>query len=708
MHQVHVRRLLSVPAKTFAQELKGQLLVTFDDGQSYPMTGKEIAVSRFAWELWVHYPDCPLTSALRANNFLSHGFLSNDTHGGLMRWAYRDIVNHHVKLGDDYSVFMDGIWKRIMRLINDYYNFIIIESEAYVQGYDILDMIQIARHPDVVQTIRSAPLSQDGVDSVYKAIKTVCFTPEITKSNPIAAAYVAGFIKRQQADQVLGVRGYLTDVNSVIFPKPIMTGFLEGLRVLADMMMESRSGAKALANSEAPLQQSEYFARRLHHIGAKVQRLHCGDCGSKRTFPWLVRDGYTRSTGEKIDSDLVGLEGKYYVEHGQLKILTTNDKHLLGTTIQMRSPNYPGGCLIPEKDPNGICEVCFGAIAMSVPAESNLGMYSTSVTAEKEGQGILSTKHHEGSSVVEGIVLTGLAAKLLWAEENGRDYYINKSVLAKSKSVYFTLTPSEISGITDIANAPDAAQLDIQRVSEFSDVVIHVVDEDGVDSTYELALTLNNRQPSLSSAMLCHIREHGYSVNQANGHFVFNLTGWDATKPMFTLPLRHFNMSDHQRMVEEALTGDSVASHTNIDAKEIESGTPKRRSRKGVKTELPIEAQLVALFDLIFTKLKTKLSTVEVIFLSMLASNEEDEPYKLYSGVLPADSEQTASKLTLRQHYRTGSVGVSMAYQEQESIIFSPASYLYDHRGIYAADHPLDWCLTPQEAYLADVEQGIA
>ena len=694
-----VRAFLTMQPREISQKLRGTLQVQFDDGVVVPMGAKEINVSRYAWELWNLFPRAPLTSALRANNFLSHGRLSNDTHGGLLRSAYRTIVNEYIHIGDDYGEIMNTLWKRIMQLVNQYYNDKIVESEPYVQGYDILDMIEVARHPTVVNTIRTAPMTQDGIDQVYKAVKAVSFSDEM-KHNPLAQAYVAGFVKRQQYDQVLGVRGFLTDVDSTIYPKPIMRGFLEGLTILADMMMESRSGAKALANSEAPLQRSEYFARRLHHVCSKVDKLHSGDCGSTRTFPWLVRDGYTKSTGEKVDSDLFGLAGKYYIdEDGKLQYVSETDKHLIGKTIQLRSPNYPGGCLIPAtKDPNGICEVCFGRMAYSVPYDTNLGLYSASVTAEKEGQGILSTKHYDGTSVVEGIKLTGMPARLLWAEENGRDYYINHSVMKNAAEVYFTLSSSEIRGITDITNAPNVEMLDICRVSEFSGVVLHVVDEDGVDSFYELSLTLNSRQPSLSHAMLQHIREHGYTVNPNSGHFVFKLTGWDSNKPMFTLPLRHFNMSDHQQLLEASLTGERVGSAAGIDAREVDSGVPKRRNRRINKEDLPVEAQMVALFDLIFSKLKTRLSTVEVVYLSMVASEHEKKPYQLYSGnTLGEDS--SAVKQTLREHYRASSAGVVMAFQEQESYLTNPGVYLDAFKGIYPADHALDWCLVPQEVY---------
>lgn len=704
---IPVRAFLSVSTKELLDTLSGSFDVAFDDGQVVTMRDKEICVSRYAWELWRAYPNAPLTSQVRASNYLTKGYLSNDTHVSMIRDAYRSIVQTYIHRGVNFFDTMEDLWKRCLTQINAYYNDLVVYSEEYVQCFDITDMIEIARHPVVREAVLTAPLTQEGVDYVYKVSKQVIESEEL-KHNPLARAITAGFVKVQQALQVLTVRGFLTDVSSKIYGKPIMTGFLEGTTVLADFFMESRSGVKALANSEAPLQSSEYFARRLHHVVAHVAHLHPGDCGSTATFPWYVRDEKVKDTGEKIGSDLVGLEGKFYVNHatGQLDIVTKDDKHLIGTTIQLRSPVFPGGCLIPKTDPNGICEVCFGAQSLSIPKHTNLGLYSSSVTAAEMGQKILSVKHYDGTSVVEGIQLNGLMSRLLWAEKSGKDYYLNKSVLTNNVKVSFTLVPAEVRGITDITNAESVDILDITRISSFRNVCMHLVDSDGVESTYNLELTLNTRQPSMTRELLQHIRTHGYSVTAA-GHYCFDITNWDCDYPLFSLPMRHFNMSDHQKAVEAAIGGEAVKLADGIKAEEIamSSGIPKRKPRRGPSEDLPLEAQMVALYDLIFGKLGTKLCTIEVIFLSLLASSRESSPHELYSASDQPGIEVSTYKKRLRQAYEDGSASIRMAYQEQASAVFeTPEALLGPLEGRFPADHNLDWMLNPREVWQAAQE----
>jgi len=701
---IPVRSFLNATSKELLDNLTGTIPVLFDDGQVVNMRDKEICVSRYAWELWKYYPKTPLTSQVRASKYFTKGYLSNNTHVGMIRDSYRSIVGTYISRGMDFYSIMEDLWLKCLRQINAYYNDLVVYSEEYVQSFDVLDMIEIADHPVIREAVLSAPLTQEGVDHVYNTAKKIIESDEL-RHNPLARAITAGFVKVQQALQVLTVRGFLTDVNSRIYQKPIMTGFLYGTTVMADLCMESRSGTKALANSESPLQSSEYFARRMHHVVSVVANLHPGDCGSQMYFPWYVRDEKIKDTGEKIDSDLVGLEGKFYMDHatGQLNIVSRHDTHLIGQTIDLRSPCYPGGCLVPRTDPNGICEVCFGAQALSVPRHTNLGMYSSSVTAAEMGQKILSVKHYDGSSVVEGISLNGLMSRLLWAESNGKDYFLNKSIMESNAKVSFTLAPNEVRGITDINNASSVNILDITRISAFKNVCMHLVDEDGIDSVYNLELTLNTRQPSMTRELLQHIRDHGYTVTSA-GHYSFDLTGWDCELPLFSLPMRHFNMSDHQKAVEAAIGGDAVPASEGIEAEEIAAvgGIPKRKPRRSPSVDLPLEAQLIALYDLIFGKLGTKLCTIEVIFLSLLASAREDHPHELYSASPIPGTGTVTSKRRLREAYAVGSASTQMAFQEQAGAVFkTPDSLLNPLEGRYPSDHFLDWMLNPHEVWQA-------
>ena len=71
--------------------------------------------------------------------------------------------------------------------------------------------------------------------------------------NPIIRGLRSKQIKLTQMLQILVCRGYLTDIDSIIFRKPIIVGFFEGLTTLHDIMIESCSAKKALISPKKPL-----------------------------------------------------------------------------------------------------------------------------------------------------------------------------------------------------------------------------------------------------------------------------------------------------------------------------------------------------------------------------------------------------------------------------------------------------------------------
>ena len=91
----------------------------------------------------------------------------------------------------------------------------------------------------------------------------------------------SGLVPDDQTAQSLIARGYLTDIDSTIFKKPIVS-FLDGLISLEDKAMESRSAAKALIFSGTNTADSEYFSRELQLLVSTLCRLHEGDCGSTK------------------------------------------------------------------------------------------------------------------------------------------------------------------------------------------------------------------------------------------------------------------------------------------------------------------------------------------------------------------------------------------------------------------------------------------
>jgi hypothetical protein len=215
---------------------------------------------------------------------------------------------------------------------------------------------------------------------------------------------------------------------------------------------------------------------------------------------------------------------------------------LIGKTIKLRSPI--AGCKCT--DPYGICETCYGETALSIPENSNLGHITCVTMTGKLGQNILSTKHFDGSSVVEGVVLKPHEKKYLSSNLNSSVYFLNSSL--KSKKVELLFTARNASGLTDITLVDDVEKLSLSRISEFEDICIIVTNlKTGEIDTAVLNVSVAGRFSSMTYDMLRYVKEKGWKVN-ANGNYVLDVSNYDFSKAFLVLPMRHVSMSQHQNI----------------------------------------------------------------------------------------------------------------------------------------------------------------
>jgi hypothetical protein len=193
-----------------------------------------------------------------------------------------------------------------------------------VTTLDITDFVEVNDNPQIVQAEAVAAHTQEGIDGLYSVIKNVLNKDPALNNNQLAKAVRSKLVKVDQTLQCIGPRGFLTDIDSYIYRKPIMQGYFKGIRTLEDSMKESRSAAKALAFSVDPLKKAEYFSRRQQLICQNVKHLYRGDCGSKHYLVWQVRGE------EKIEgvvtraSDLNTIFGKYYLDEDKNYFIISN------------------------------------------------------------------------------------------------------------------------------------------------------------------------------------------------------------------------------------------------------------------------------------------------------------------------------------------------------------------------------------------------
>jgi hypothetical protein len=656
--KILARKLNEFSVEQLWENLVGSFTLVFDDGEM-EVSAKETIYSHYVWEFHRKYPNAPLLKSHHVRSTIKTGRLGANTHIKLIGTVLWDIFDNYTQL--EKVQFVDDLAKLAYRVTNKLYNELTYRLEDSVVSLDIVDFIQILENPKVKNVLDNMQPTSDDINKAYAALDYALLKDEDLKQNPLAKGAKSRLIKQAQILQCLGPRGMVTDIDSNYFPEPIMRGYVRGFRSIYDSMIESRSAAKALYFSKKDLQDAEYFSRKLQLLCQTVKNLHHTDCGSTNYLNWHVRPAVYQD-GEKISSsDIDYLLGKYFLDPdtNKLRPIRPSDTYLEGKTIKVRS--VIAGCNHP--DHYGICSVCFGELANVVPANTNIGQLCSTTLTQKSSQSILSTKHLDSNSSAEAIVILQEDKRFIKVSSSGSEYLLSDHL--KGKGVKLIISSAEASSLTDVANVTDVHKLAMTRVSEITTVGF-MVENKGLQIT-PIELNRGKRYASLTYAALDFIKRKGWSVDEKE-NFIIDLDGWNFNDPVFSLPARHFNMSDVTQTI----------------AAMLESNMEDVRNSSDVKAP---EAIVVELYDLVNKYLSVNLAVLEVTLLGALVRSNDSGDYRIPKGF--TNREMGASKRTIPSR----SLGGAMAYEYHYNTLIDPRSHIKANR----SEHPFDVMLLPQE-----------
>lgn len=675
MKKFSARTLLNYSTDDLWNMLTGRMILVFDDGEEVESDWKQVVYSSYAWDFHRVYVGTPLLAKHHVARILNGKRLSSDTHLTLLGEAMWSVYDEYTKNGEtaETAALRDQLSELVYRQTNRMYNDLSYRLEEYVVSLDIVDFLEVIEYKPVKDAIASvenvserdfADVSKmEGlIEKAYEITEGVLRSPEHLPGNPIAQATKSDLLSTGQTLQCLVARGFLTDTDSNIFRFPVTRSYLKGMRTLYNSMVESRSAAKSLLFSKTPLQQAEYFSRRLQLMSQIVRNLHRGDCGSQQYLRWTVADAKYDIKGRVVrDGDLKFLVGKNYRDaDGVLRTITRKDKHLVGQTIDLRSVLH---CAHP--DPYGVCSTCFGRLSLSVPRETNLGhMCSTSMT-QKSSQNVMSIKHLDGSSAVDSIVISGDDRMYLRVGSDDTSYLLAERL--KGKSVKLAIPQDRAANITDILEVKDIMDLHVSRVSELEEIGF-VVNDGRIEHRKACRVHMGRRLASLSYPMLRYIAKYRWSVDEETGNYLIDMAGWDWNEPILVLPLKHINMSDHSRDIAQLL----------------ESRVEDMQARD--KSVSP-DAFLVELFNLVNEKLNVNLAVLEVILYAAMIRSAENFDYALPKPWTDRGLGVMKNSMTYR------SLSAAMAYEGHYDTITNPMSFLLTKR----TDHPMDYILMPDK-----------
>ena len=669
---INVHQILNTPIEVLWNNLYGPCNIEFDDGILENCNEKDVFFSYYFWEFFKLYPLTPILMKHCVKSVIKDT-IDTSTCGKLLENTLFDIYDVYSNINPDKVALMEQLAKKGYQIINTLYNDLTLKTERYVTSLDILDLIELVQDKRLTEEkdkltselmhLQATDISilhrevthqyfEDGISRCYTIIDEMLKDPKYKNNSAIKAAN-AKVIKIQQLKQSIGPRGFITDIDSIHFPKPVLRSYTEGFRSLADIMMESRSAAKALVYQTDPLQKSEYFSRRQQLICMNLVNLHRCDCGSNHYLIFNLQK-----------EDLDNFAGKFYLDEttNTLQIIKASDKHLINKTLKIRT--LIDGCQI--KDPNGVCETCFGELSLGILKNFNLGHTNCVTLTYIISQVVISTKHHDGSASMEGILLSPEHKKYFNTPHGSNAYYINQSVL-KSNKVELIIEHKQAYGLADVHLVNSVNQLSISRVSDIEYIDLAITNKKNEKTVIRLPVCIKQSNASLTHTALEYIKKNGWEVAN-NNNYSIDITDWDCTKPLLTLPLKQINMSDHQAEIAEMLEStvkDLLKRDTEIDPKNL----------------------LIEFYILVNKRIKMNIAVLEAILYCSMVISAKNDDYGLPKTF-------TENGLGIKQTLLTNrSFGGYCGYERHLDYFLNPHSYQNNNR----MDHPFDVLLCPEE-----------
>ena len=661
---IHVREILKYEAEQLLDLLpKGGFRLMFDDGTVREVKRKKVFYSAFFWTLFKRYPDTPILSKYYADSILKGAPLNKETHQRfaevIIRAVEETYPNRTYKEREDINqyVYVDCC-ERI-------HNAGVVHAKAHVGSIGLLDIIEVAEHPEIKQAVLTITAEASSITNVYTIVERVIKTDPALQKNPLVKAVHSKTVNFQQVCQIVAARGFPTEFDGRIFRTPIRGNYLHGITDIYEFAADSCGARKALANSETPLQEAEYFARRLQILAMTVERLEPGDCGSTKYLMWTIKPPSVDSVNSRAyPGDLEFMKGKYYVEEGSstYKVITGDDPSLYGKTLRIRSGIY---CNHPN--PHSICEVCFGALSRNVSRFDNLGHIAAATMTRQTSQAVLSTKHLVVSGIGAPIVLTSSKARFFTLTKNQTGYVIKPEY--KQMQTKVVVSPREVLGLTDMTVFTEVADMNPERISYLTSVDI-VSTFRGVESKLSVELQQGNRKGVFTSEFLAYLKrqyvDKGKWEFDERNNFVFDLKEWDFEASIFRLPQMEYSYSEHSQEI----------------ARTVESSMKDISDRE--KQDSPAST-LQQLFELVNTKLWVNLAVLEVI---------------TYAAMIPSKNNYGLARnapnpiLGVAKRIIAGrSLGAAFAYERHTELLTNPRSFTPHNR----PDSVFDVFVSPKE-----------
>jgi hypothetical protein len=503
--------------------LSGEIPVYFEDNVTRLIDSKNILLSHYVWRIYVKH-NILITSKDIISEFYKDGYYVKGSHIEFLSMFLKKVlkkIKHSIYVKQElFSIYSD-----IYRVVNDIQNELIPLLTKHMFSATLIDMIEIQQDErilDAMENFQYNPTNSN-LNFVYDQIDVVMLD-EINRYNGAALGRKAGFVSKNQQNQVFGSIGYVTDLNGKLFNVPIVSSFMKGLSKNYEYVLSYMHKLKSDTLQQTGVQKPQHAGRITQILNILVKKIVFGNCGNDKFVPF----------GEVTKNDLSQLAGKWYKDKdGVVKAISESDTHLIGETVYIRTIH---DCRVKEK--GVVCSACFGDTYYNIPYKTNPGHASSARIASVSAQTMLSFKHLSKSAVASDAKLDPITAE--YFELNDDEITFNDSKFDFVKA-FIEVTGKSFDSYNLIAGA-DLSLVTPEDLSAIKGVFLKFVQEDGSEyKTSELIIKSDERMGYFTIEFLEHINTHMTTHVSKNNRITIDITNWDMGKPIMKLDKVEFS-----------------------------------------------------------------------------------------------------------------------------------------------------------------------
>ena len=127
-----IRQLFKLPAQNIIKDIKGGLVLGFEDGEVKHLKSKEIVLSMFYWEIFRYYPTLPIKSNYIATLYFKNNVESNEAHLDFLEVIAEDIIYGYIQYTDNKGDEIDKMYSLIHDVAENLYDATDEDLKTYV------------------------------------------------------------------------------------------------------------------------------------------------------------------------------------------------------------------------------------------------------------------------------------------------------------------------------------------------------------------------------------------------------------------------------------------------------------------------------------------------------------------------------------------------------------------------------------------------